>query len=439
MVAAARQAIYRYPRCVSAVVFVSHQHQLSLCAVGLPAERKTYSVVRFPLHQRERLHLQPLHRHLFTDRNNFRLHDGISGWLVEPAVLHAREAALKKQTQYFGVAGTPRISLAYYLKRPGGSGVLSGTRFTFDFTKGSKEPGVYYQNNSLYGLLSNTSIVPNGPQLIAQYHVRPFLAEQSRTYDGGVQQQLFGGKARLSSCLLSATNSQIKLNIAAIPGGFRVPEEIAQAQGIYGAAINTLNYRAQGAEVGLQYQVNHRITLRGGWTYTDAVVQQSFASSALLTRHQPAVSGYSDRRIFTAGGARPFRIAPNAGFVGVDCNHGRWFVSGVGTFVSRRDDSTFLVDTYFETLCCCRTATWILLSEDRSVCELSNRPAYIGIFLGAEPAEPGLSGGLRLSRIAAYSTRRDEVHVRWRILEAEMTRRLCRVCLQWTARYDRQK
>ncbi len=78
----------------------------------------------------------------------------------------------------FGVAGTPRASLAYYLVRPGGSGVFSGTRLTFNFAKGIKEPSIYYENNSLYQLLQNPAVVPNGPQLIAQYHIQPFLAEQ---------------------------------------------------------------------------------------------------------------------------------------------------------------------------------------------------------------------------------------------------------------------
>ena len=99
----------------------------------------------------------------------------------------------------FGVAGTPRASLAYYLVRPGSSGIFSGTRLTFNFAKGIKEPSIYYENNSLYSLLQDTAVVPNGPQLIAQYHIQPFLAENSRTYDGGVEQQLFGGKARFSA------------------------------------------------------------------------------------------------------------------------------------------------------------------------------------------------------------------------------------------------
>ena len=234
------------------------------------------------------------------------------------------------------------------LNAQGAAAYFSGTRLTFNFAKGIKEPSIYYENNSLYGLLSDTSVVPNGPQLIAQYHIQPFLAEQSRTYDGGVQQQLFGGKARLSAIYFhNEFTNQAEYVSSQYLAELGVPEEVAQAQGIFGAAVNTLNYRAQGAEVGMQYQVNHRVMLRGGWTYTDAVVQQSFASSALQPAINPLFPDIPIGAYSPLVGARPFRIAPNAGFAGVDWNQGRLFVSAMGTFVSRRDDSTFLVDTYF--------------------------------------------------------------------------------------------
>jgi vitamin B12 transporter len=87
--------------------------------------------------------------------------------------------------------------------------------------------------------------------------------------------------------------------------------------------------------------------LRGGWTYTDAVVQQSFASSALAPAINPLFPDIPIGAYSPLIGARPFRIAPNTGFAGVNWNQGRWFLSAVGTFVSRRDDSTFLSDSEF--------------------------------------------------------------------------------------------
>ncbi|HTV64683.1 MAG TPA: TonB-dependent receptor, partial [Bryocella sp.] len=281
-----------------------------------------------------------------TDRNNYSYLMEIQGGFWS-RLFYTLGGGIEDNA-VFGVAGTPRASLAYYLIRPGDSKVFSGTRLTFNFAKGIKEPSIYYQNNSLYGLLSNTSIVPNGPQLIQQYHVRPFLSEDSRTYDGGVQQQLFGGKAQFSAIYF---HNEFTNQAEYVPGSalaeLGVPAEVAEALSYYGAAVNTLNYRAQGAELSFRYRVNHAVTVRGGWTYTDAVVQQSFASSALQPAINPLFPTVPIGAYSPLVGARPFRIAPNTGYAGVDWLYRKWFVSGTGTFASRRDDSTFLSDTEF--------------------------------------------------------------------------------------------
>jgi vitamin B12 transporter len=281
-----------------------------------------------------------------TDRNNFSYMMEIQGGLWS-RLFYTLGGGIEKNA-VFGVAGTPRISLAYYLKRPDNSGVFSGTRLTFNFAKGIKEPSIYYENNSLYHLLSDTSLVPNGPELIAKYHVQPFLTEDSRTYDGGLQQELFGGKAQLSLLYFhNEFTNQAEFVSSQNLVELGVPAEIAQAQGIFGAAVNSLNYRAQGAEVAFRYQVKRNLTLRGGWTYTDAVVQRSFAGSALAPAINPLFPNILIGAYSPLVGARPFRIAPNTGYAGVDWSAHRWLLSAIGTFVSRRDDSTFLVDTNF--------------------------------------------------------------------------------------------
>jgi len=281
-----------------------------------------------------------------TDRNNYSYLMEIQGGFWN-RLFYTLGGGIEDNA-IFGVAGTPRASLAYYLIRPGSSSVFSGTRLTFNFAKGIKEPSIYYQNNSLYGLLSNPSIVPNGQQLIQQYHIHPFLSEDSRTYDGGVQQQLFGGKAQLSVIYFhnEFTNQAEYVPGSALPE-LGVPAQVAQALSYYGAAVNTLNYRAQGAEASFTYHVNRAVNLRGGWTYTDAVVQQSFASSALAPAINPLFPTVPIGAYSPLVGARPFRIAPNTGYAGVDWNGRRWFVSAIGTFISRRDDSTFLSDSEF--------------------------------------------------------------------------------------------
>jgi vitamin B12 transporter len=281
-----------------------------------------------------------------TDRNNFSYMMEIQGGLWN-RLFYTLGGGIEDNA-VFGVAGTPRASLAYYLVRPGASGIFSGTRLTFNFAKGIKEPSIYYENNSLYKLLQDTAVVPNGQQLIAQYHIQPFLAENSRTYDGGVEQQLFSGKARLSAIYFhNEFTNQAEFVSSQYLVQLGVPEAVAQAQGIFGAAVNTLNYSAQGAEVSFQYQINRKLTARGGWTYTDAVVQQSFSSSALAPAINPLFPTIPIGAFSPLVGARPFRIAPNTGFAGVDWTYRRLFVSAMGTFVSRRDDSTFLSDTDF--------------------------------------------------------------------------------------------
>jgi vitamin B12 transporter len=281
-----------------------------------------------------------------TDRNNFSYMMEIQGGLWG-RMFYTLGGGIEDNA-VFGVAGTPRVSLAYYLKRPNSSSIFSGTRLIFNFTKGVKEPSIYYENNSLYGVLSNPAIVPNGQQLIEQYHIHPFLAENSRTYDGGLEQQLLGGKAKFSAIYFhNEFTNQAEYVSSSYLAQLGVPDQVVQALGFFGAAVNSLNYKAQGAEVGMQYQVNRHWMLRGGWTYTDAVVQQSFASSALAPAINPLFPDIPIGAYSPLIGARPFRIAPNTGFAGVNWNQGRWFLSAVGTFVSRRDDSTFLSDSEF--------------------------------------------------------------------------------------------
>jgi iron complex outermembrane receptor protein/vitamin B12 transporter len=281
-----------------------------------------------------------------TDRHNFSYMMEIQGGLWN-RLFYTLGGGIENNA-VFGVAGTPRVSLAYYLIRPDNSRVFSGTRLSFNFAKGIKEPSIYYENNSLYRLLQDASVVPDGQQLIAQYHIQPFLAEQSRTYDGGVEQQLFSGKARLTAIYFhNEFTNQAEFVSSQYLVQLGVPEEVAQAQGIFGAAVNTLNYSAQGAELGFQYKINRKLTVRGGWTHTDAVVQQSFSSSALQPAINPLFPNIPIGAYSPLIGAQPFRLAPNTAFAGIDWTYRRLFVSAMGTFISRRDDSTFLIDTNF--------------------------------------------------------------------------------------------
>src|SRR5947199_3320558 len=83
---------------------------------------------------------------------------------------------------------------AYYTVHPGNTHWLSGPKLRFSFSKGIKEPSIFNQTNSLFELLAG---LPNGRQLVSQYHITPIGAERARTFDGGLDQELFGGRGRL--------------------------------------------------------------------------------------------------------------------------------------------------------------------------------------------------------------------------------------------------
>jgi len=239
----------------------------------------------------------------------------------------------------FGFAATPRASLAYFLAKPRDNGILSGTRLVFNFGKGIKEPSIYEETHSLYDLL--------GATLAAQYGIHPFRAELSRTYDGGVQQTLLNGKARVS---LTFFHNEFGDQAEGVPAaGLKTLYGIPPTSGAGGAYVNTLSYRALGTEFDAEYHITHNLSVRGGWTYTDAAVQHSFASSALTPTYNLA-SNFSNIPIGAYSplvGARPFRVPPHSGYFSADWSQGRCTLRMTGTLVSRRDDSTFLVDAYY--------------------------------------------------------------------------------------------
>ena len=94
-------------------------------------------------------------------------------------------------------------------------------------------------------------------RLVAQYHLVPVGPENSRTYDGGVDQSLFAGRSRISLSLfhneftngIEYVGSQ-ELNVLGIS------PVVSNILGVYGgASVNSKAYRAQGAEAELELQV----------------------------------------------------------------------------------------------------------------------------------------------------------------------------------------
>jgi iron complex outermembrane receptor protein/vitamin B12 transporter len=247
----------------------------------------------------------------------------------------------------FGLAGTPRASLAYYLARPSASGLLTGTKVHASFSKGIKEPNIFQQGSSLFDILSP---LPDGNQLIADFHVGQIGPENSRTYDGGIDQQLWNGRARLG---LTYFHDEFTNGIEFVPqsGLAELGVPAANLPAVeFGAYINSQAFRSQGLEFEAEYKINSHLFARGGYTYTDAVVQHSFSSDqGAGESFNPAFPNIPIGAFSPLIGARPFRVAPHSGYFGLNYTRSKFYSSLTGTLVSRRDDSDFLsLDKNFE-------------------------------------------------------------------------------------------
>ncbi len=246
----------------------------------------------------------------------------------------------------FGFAATPRASLAYYLTRPTADRWLGGTKLHGSFGKGIKEPSIFYQTSSLYNTLA---ALPNGAQLIAASRVTPIGPETSRTYDGGIEEELWHERVRVGATYF---HNEFTNGVEYIPDAgllaVGVPE--ADITSLFGAAVNSQAFRAQGLELEAETRLSSHLFARGGYTFLDAVVQRSFSSDNLQGGSFNTSAGFSTIPIGAFSpldGARPFRRAPETGYFALTYNQAKWYGALTGTLVGKRDDSTFLSDSSF--------------------------------------------------------------------------------------------
>jgi vitamin B12 transporter len=252
-----------------------------------------------------------------------------------------------QKNQLFGTEGTPRIGIAGYPVRPG-KGVFHGTKLSFNFAKGVQEPSIDDQFGSLY-----TFLLTNGGQAaVSQYGIQPIGAELSRSYDGGVEQSLFSERATLRATYFhNEFGNQIEYVPANVvptllpnltPEQQQSLEAFLESEGAYSLTLNSLAFRAQGIETEVQYGLGRNIFIRGGYTYLDAVVQQSFSADALGPSYNPLFPTIPIGNDSPLRGARPFRRPPHIGFTTVSYAGKRFTLVGTGAFASRSDDSTYL-------------------------------------------------------------------------------------------------
>lgn len=251
--------------------------------------------------------------------------------------------------QIFGTIFSPNAGLSYYLFRPR-SGVFSGTRLTFSFAQGVREPALTEDFGSLYDFLKQNG----GQATIQQLGISPIEAPQTRTWEGGGEQAFWGKHIVFRA---SYFHNEFGREIESVGAGL-VPELLPnltpqqqqalestlQSESAFSLDLNSLAFRAQGIESTVEGGIGSNIFLRGGYTYLDSVVQRSFSSDnqALAGGYAPTFDGIPVGIYSPLTGARPFRRPPHTGFFTATYANKR--ITGIFTaaFASRSDDSTFL-------------------------------------------------------------------------------------------------
>lgn len=277
-----------------------------------------------------------------TDRNNFSYITQLQGNLWDRLYVTAG-IGIERNT-LFGVEPTPRVSVAYYLARLQSNGLLNGTKLRFNYGRGIKEPAIFDESTSLFALLDQ---LPNGSQLVSQFHVRPIGAERSRSFDFGADEIAWNGRAKLGLTLFhNWFGDQIEFVDAGVLPQLGVPLSVAAATP-FGASVNSGAYRAMGSEIELELNLGHGITARGGYTYLDSVVERSFSTSALSPAFNPDFPTIPIGTSTPLVGGRPFRRAPHSGNFLIGYVRPKFTLSLTGSLVGRSDDSTHLLDGFF--------------------------------------------------------------------------------------------
>jgi iron complex outermembrane receptor protein/vitamin B12 transporter len=246
-----------------------------------------------------------------------------------------------EQNDLYGLAGTPRLGLAYAPVLPGRR-IFRGTRLRANIATGVQEPDLTADLTSLYLRLAETGNQP----AIAAYHVTPIAPERSRTYDFGIDQNILRQKLILKAGYFhNQFNHQIEtVDANGLTQYFGIPQPIATQ--LPSASLNSLAYRTQGLELEVQYQPLTHLILHGGYTYLASLVEQSFAADAQAAANgipttNPDLPSIPIGALSPLVGSRPFRRPPDTGFFSADYTVSRLSVAIKGALASRSDDSTF--------------------------------------------------------------------------------------------------
>ncbi len=274
-------------------------------------------------------------------RTNYEWNLEFQGDIVN-RVFYSFGGSLQKNHLY-GFAGEPRLGLAYVPVRPG-AGLFRGTKVRANLSTGVQEPSLATEFNSLYRQLAAEGDTAD----IALYGIQQLGPQRSRSLDIGLDQSIVGQKLRLS---VDYFHNQFSHQLEDVAGAdleryFGFPPTSA-IPSLYGAELNSLAYRAQGGELELTWQPRRNLFVRGGYTYLDALVSQSFASDVTAVQNgtpteSPFLPGIAIGGVSPLIGARPFRRPPHTGFFAVEYSRRKLGLALKGAMASRADDSTFL-------------------------------------------------------------------------------------------------
>ncbi|HEX3091863.1 MAG TPA: TonB-dependent receptor [Candidatus Angelobacter sp.] len=277
-----------------------------------------------------------------AERNNYSYTGELHGSLWSR--LYATLGVGVEKNAVFGLAATPRASLAYYLVRPRSTGAFAGTKLKFNYGQGIQEPDIFSADNSLFALLLQQ---PDGQQLISQFHVGPIGAVRSRSLDAGVEQLSWSGRAKFGvTFFYNRFTNEIEF---VSPDGLAllgVPEQVLAAAP-FGASINSLATRSLGAETEVELSLGHGFMARAAYTYLDGLVQRSFSSDELFPSFNPQFPDIPIGAFSPLVGNRPFNRAPHTASFYLGYARRKLALTLSGNFIGRRDSSTFLLDSSF--------------------------------------------------------------------------------------------
>ena len=242
----------------------------------------------------------------------------------------------------FKSAVTPRLSVAAYLRDPSSTQAFGDTKLTLNAGSGVKAPSISQELSSLYTLarMSGSQAVVPG--------LSPIGPERNRSFDAGLEQGFWGGRARARASYFDNQFSDLieyvgkgVLPRLGIPASTLTPSQ-------FGAYVNSSSYSARGLETSMEAKFGPMVRVVGSYTYLHAVVTQSFASSALAPAFNPAFPTIAIGAYGPLVGAAPFRRPSNLGSLLVTVAKGPAQVALAGYFAGEADDSTFLLDGSFD-------------------------------------------------------------------------------------------